>query len=54
MTSHELRIASPGEDRLRFVGGLFWQQHKHDIEQRYRIDNIASDSSSAAGPTRSG
>jgi outer membrane receptor protein involved in Fe transport len=42
MTSHELRIASPGEDRLRFVGGLFWQQHKHDIEQRYKIDGLAT------------
>jgi outer membrane receptor protein involved in Fe transport len=40
MTSHELRIASPKENRLRFVGGLFWQQHKHDIEQRYRIQNL--------------
>ena len=42
MTSHELRIASPKENRLRFVGGLFWQQQKHDIEQRYRIDDLAS------------
>ena len=42
MTSHELRIASPKEDRLRFVGGLFWQQQKHDIQQRYRIDGLAS------------
>ena len=24
-TSHELRIASPQDDRLRFVGGVFWQ-----------------------------
>ena len=42
MTSHELRLASPKENRLRFVGGLFWQEQKHDIEQRYRIDNLAS------------
>jgi iron complex outermembrane recepter protein len=39
-TSHEVRIASPAEHRLRFVGGLFWQEQKHDIEQRYRIDAL--------------
>ncbi|BCT91333.1 TonB-dependent receptor [Lysobacter helvus] len=48
MTSHELRIASPAEDRLRFVGGVFWQEHKHDIEQRYRVDGLA-DSLSVQG-----
>ena len=41
-TSHELRIASSQENRLRFVGGLFWMDQSHDIEQRYRIDNLAS------------
>lgn len=41
-TSHELRIASPQEDRLRFVAGVFWQEQKHDIEQRYIVDNLAS------------
>lgn len=41
-TSHELRIASPKENRLRFVGGVFWQEQKHDIHQRYRIDGLAS------------
>lgn len=40
-TSHELRIASPSENRLRFVAGLFWQQQKHDIEQRYRVDDLS-------------
>ncbi|GAB3089161.1 TonB-dependent receptor [Lysobacter terrae] len=39
--SHELRLASPSEDRLRFVVGLFWQTQKHDIEQRYRIDGLS-------------
>lgn len=39
--SHELRIASPSENRLRFVGGLFWQTQKHNIQQRYKIDNLA-------------
>ena len=41
-TSHELRIASSQENRLRFVAGLFWMDQSHDIEQRYRIDNLAS------------
>jgi iron complex outermembrane recepter protein len=41
-TSHELRISSPQENRLRFVAGLFWQDQFHDIQQRYRINNLAS------------
>jgi iron complex outermembrane receptor protein len=41
-TSHELRIASPQDQRFRFVGGLFFTQHFHDIQQRYRVDNLAS------------
>ena len=41
-TSHELRIASPQDQRLRFVAGLFWMDQSHDIEQRYRVDGLAS------------
>ncbi|MCY7354919.1 MAG: TonB-dependent receptor, partial [Lysobacter sp.] len=40
--SHELRISSPAEHRIRFVGGLFWQQQDHEIFQRYRVDNLAT------------
>ncbi len=40
--SHELRISSPAENRIRFVGGLFWQQQDHEIFQRYRVDNLAT------------
>ncbi|GAB3360075.1 TonB-dependent receptor [Lysobacter tyrosinilyticus] len=40
-TSHELRITSPAENRLRFVAGLFWQQQQHDIFQRYKVNNLA-------------
>ena len=40
--SHELRISSPKEDRLRFIGGVFWQDQSHDIEQRYAIDGFAN------------
>jgi iron complex outermembrane receptor protein len=38
--SHELRLASPSENRFRFVAGLFWQTQTHDIEQRYKIDGF--------------
>ena len=40
--SHELRISSPKEDRLRFVAGLFYQKQTHFIEQRYKIDALGS------------
>ncbi len=48
MDSHELRIASPRDDRLRVVGGLFWEKQVHDIEQRYMINGFA-DSLSVTG-----
>ena len=41
-TSHELRIASAQERRLRVVAGLFWQEQSHDIFQRYKVDGLAS------------
>ncbi len=37
----ELRISSPAEAPLRFIGGVFAQRQKHDITQNYIIDNIA-------------
>ncbi len=40
-TSHELRITSPSTERVRFVGGLFWQQQQHNIFQDYFIVNLA-------------
>jgi len=40
-TSHELRITSPKEDRLRIVAGLFWQRQGHDIFQRYLVDGMS-------------
>ena len=40
-TSHEIRFTSPQDNKLRFVGGFFFQQQDHDIEQNYRIDGIA-------------
>jgi len=46
--SNELRIASPAENRLRFVAGAFTQNQKHDILQDYQIDGLA-DSLSVTG-----
>jgi outer membrane receptor protein involved in Fe transport len=39
--SHELRIASPAENRLRFVGGLFYQRQYHRIHQDYQVTGLA-------------
>jgi iron complex outermembrane receptor protein len=38
--SHELRFASPGEDRFRFLAGLFYQRQEHDIYQRYQMNGL--------------
>ena len=40
--SHEIRVSSPQENRVRFVGGLFYQQQKHDIFQNYKIDALGT------------
>lgn len=40
-TSHELRLASPQDQRLRFVAGLYFMDQSHDIQQRYKIDGLA-------------
>jgi outer membrane receptor protein involved in Fe transport len=41
--SQELRVASPSENRLRFIGGAFYQHQSNDILQEYRVDNLAAD-----------
>ncbi|WP_426688311.1 TonB-dependent receptor [Rhodanobacter ginsengiterrae] len=41
-SSHELRIVSPSDDRLRLVAGAFWQKQKHDILQNYQVDGLSS------------
>src|SRR6185295_7301043 len=38
--SHEIRIATPADWRLRFVGGVFIQRQQHGIQQRYKIDDL--------------
>lgn len=48
--SHELRLSSPNEDRFRITAGLFYQTHKHDIEQRYKIDGFGSQYSITGWP----
>lgn len=41
--SHEIRIASPTENRFRFVAGLFYQKQEHAIFQRYKINGLSPD-----------
>ncbi|WP_223176491.1 TonB-dependent receptor [Sphingomonas lutea] len=41
--SQELRVASPQENALRFIGGLFYQRQSNDILQEYRVDDLAAD-----------
>jgi outer membrane receptor protein involved in Fe transport len=48
--SHELRIASPKDDPLRFIGGFFWQRQDHDIEQDYVIDGLSPEQSVPGWP----
>lgn len=39
-TSHELRIASPADQPFRFVAGVYMLDQFHDIEQRYKVDDL--------------
>lgn len=38
--SVELRVASPADQELRFIGGVFYQRQEHEIFQRYRLDGF--------------
>lgn len=38
--SQELRVASPADQPLRFVGGLFYQRQSNDIYQDYIVNNL--------------
>jgi len=38
--SQELRIASPADQPLRFVGGLFYQRQSNDIFQDYQVAGL--------------
>ena len=39
----EIRVASPADARIRFIGGLFYQRQSHNIEQHYIIDDLSDD-----------
>jgi outer membrane receptor protein involved in Fe transport len=39
--AHEIRVATPQENRLRFIGGFFFQRQQHGIHQRYMIDDLS-------------
>lgn len=39
--SHEFRVATPADQRLRVTAGLFYQKQTHNIQQRYKIDGLA-------------
>ena len=36
------RMSSPGDQPIRFVAGLFYQDQQHDIFQNYQIDGLAT------------
>jgi outer membrane receptor protein involved in Fe transport len=40
-TSHELRISSPQDNRVRALVGLFYQNQEHDFQQHWRVDGLA-------------
>ncbi|MGZ8998704.1 MAG: TonB-dependent receptor, partial [Allosphingosinicella sp.] len=40
--SHELRIASPADKRLRLVAGLFYQRQYHRIHQDYQVTGLGA------------
>jgi outer membrane receptor protein involved in Fe transport len=48
--SHELRIATPKENALRFIGGLFYQRQQHYILQDYLIDQLPTFNSVTGWP----
>jgi len=48
--SHEIRLTSPQDQRLRYTVGAFWQEQFHSIEQRYMIDDLAASISVTGWP----
>ena len=39
--SHELRVSSPQDKRLRGMLGFFWQEQKHDFQQNFLVEGLA-------------
>jgi iron complex outermembrane receptor protein len=48
--SNEIRIATPADKAVRFVGGLFQQRQQHGIEQRYLINGLLPELSVTGWP----
>jgi outer membrane receptor protein involved in Fe transport len=40
--SHELRLSSPQDRRVRGLIGLFYQKHEHDFFQRFLVEGLAA------------
>ena len=41
--SHELRVSTPTDKRIRAIVGAFYQRQTHNIEQNYLIDRLGTD-----------
>jgi iron complex outermembrane receptor protein len=48
--SNELRITTPKDSPLRFVGGLFTERQQHYILQNYLVDQLPTDKSVTGWP----
>jgi outer membrane receptor protein involved in Fe transport len=48
--SQELRVATPKDNPVRFIGGLFYNRQQHYIIQNYRIDALPTEDSVTGWP----
>jgi iron complex outermembrane recepter protein len=48
--SHELRVATPQAEALRFIGGLFYERQEHYILQDYVVNQLGVDESVTGWP----
>ncbi len=48
--SHEIRVASPAENRFRVLLGAFYQRQTNDIYQDYMVQDLATDLSVGGWP----
>lgn len=48
--SHEIRLSSPSDNRLRFLVGAFYQKQEHEIFQNYQIRGLGVDTSVSGWP----
>jgi len=39
--SHELRFQSSGDQRFRWIGGLFYQKQEHEFDLQYTVPDVA-------------